>query len=186
MLLNLGWDLLLKWLMITVNYTSFRKQFKSLPGSEEERKIIDYQTTQLKIAPLIAFGYANLFVGKRLLEMIQRMEKEIRLNKFHTMKELHALGSAFKAYYMQETLDGFFIARELWGANGLSAFSNFPLLVELWSPNVTLEGDAMVMYLQTAKAIFKVLKKVQRGDKIFGTFAYLEEIKNFNIIFVCV
>lgn len=38
----------------------------------------------------------------------------------------------------------------------------------------------MVMYLQTAKAIFKVIKKVQRGDKIFGTFSYLEEINNFN------
>ena len=180
MLLNLGWDLLLKWLMITVNYTSFRKQFKSLPGSDEERRIIDYQATQLKIAPCLAFGYANLFVGKRLLGMIHKMEKEIKTDKFHTMKELHALGSALKAYFMQETLDWFFTARELWGANGLSAYSNFPLLVELWSPNVTLEGDAMVMYLQTAKAIFKVIKKVQRGDKIFGTFSYLEEINNFN------
>jgi hypothetical protein len=52
-------------------------------------------------------------------------------------------------------------------------------LIELWSPNVTLEGDAMVMYQQTGKSIFKLLKKVYRGDQIFGTFAYLQDIKNF-------
>lgn len=105
MLLNLGWDLLLKSLMITVSYTSFRKQFKSLPGLDEERRVIDYQATQLKIAPCLAFSYANLFLGKRMLTMIHKMEKEIKDDKFHTMKELHALGSGLKAYYMQETLD---------------------------------------------------------------------------------
>jgi hypothetical protein len=58
-------------------------------------------------------------------------------------------------------------------------YSNLPLLVELWSPNVTLEGDAMVMYQQTGKVIFKLLKKIARGQKIIGTFAYLHEIDDF-------
>lgn len=34
----------------------------------------------------------------------------------------------------------------------------------------------MVMYQQTGKAIFKLLRKVLKGDKIFGTFEYLTEI----------
>lgn len=112
-LLNLGWDLLLKSLIITVKYTSYRGQFRTVPNSFQERKIIDYQATRLKIAPYLAFGYANMFVGKRLFAMIRKMESEIKNNVFHTMKELHALGSAMKAHYMQETLEGFFTAREL-------------------------------------------------------------------------
>lgn len=112
-LLNLGWDLLLKCLIIAVKYTSSRGQFKTLSNSTEERKIIDYQATRLKLAPYLAFGYANMFVGKRLFSMIRQMEKEIQKDKFHTMKELHALGSALKAHYMQETLDGFFSVREV-------------------------------------------------------------------------
>jgi len=178
-LLNLGWDMLLKSLLLTIKYTSNRTQFKSLPGSSEERKIIDYQASRLRIVPCLAFGYANMFVGKRLFKMLKKMELEFKDEKFYTMKELHALGSAMKAHYMQEILDCFFSVRELTGANGLSMFSNFPQIIEFWSPNVTLEGDAMVMYQQTGKAIFKVLKKVHRGDKIFGTFAYLQEINNF-------
>jgi acyl-CoA oxidase len=113
MLLNLGWDLLLKSLIISVKYTSFRGQFQSIPNSLEERKIIDYQATRLKIAPYLAFGYANMFVGKKLFKMIRKMEVEIKENVFHTMKELHALGSALKAHYMQEVLDGFYAAREI-------------------------------------------------------------------------
>lgn len=112
-LLNLGWDLLLKSLITTVKYTTYRKQFRTLSNSEEERRIIDYQATRLRIAPYLAFGYANMFVGKRLFAMIRKMEIEIRENVFHTMKELHALGSAMKAHYMQETLEGLFTAREL-------------------------------------------------------------------------
>lgn len=38
----------------------------------------------------------------------------------------------------------------------------------------------MVMYQQTGKTIFKLLKKIENGEKIFGTFEYLEEIKNLN------
>lgn len=37
----------------------------------------------------------------------------------------------------------------------------------------------MVMYQQTGKAIFKLLKKVAKGQKILGTFAYLQEIGDF-------
>lgn len=56
-------------------------------------------------------------------------------------------------------------------------------MIEIWSPNVTLEGDAMVMYQQTGKALFKLLKKIKRGDEIFGTFAYLQDIykENFTL-----
>ena len=113
------------------------------------------------------------------MKMITKMEEEIKQDKFRTMKELHSLGSAFKAYYMQETLDSFFVLRELIGANGLLRTSNMPKLIEVWSPFVTLEGDAMVMYQQTAKALFKKLKKVSEGGKVHGSFEYLNEIYNF-------
>lgn len=176
-LLNLGWDLLIKTICVVDRYLNFRTQFKSIANSDQERKIIDYQSTRHIMVPKLAFGYANCFAGKRMFKMLKTMEQEFKEDKFYTMKELHALGSALKAYYMQETLDAFFEIRETCGGSGYSNFSNLPWLIELWSPNVTLEGDAMVMYQQTGKILFKTLQKIKDGSRAFGTFEYLTDLE---------
>ena len=45
-------------------------------------------------------------------------------------------------------------------------------------PNVTLEGDNMVMAQQTARGILKVMKKVSQGKKGKGLSAYLNNTQD--------
>ena len=108
------------------------------------------------------------------------MQEEIKNDKFSTMRDLHSIVSAFKGLQMQESLTGFFKIRECCGAHGFSNYSNIPNVIEIWSPNVTLEGDTVVMYLQTAKGFIKTFRLVQEyGKKIKGIYKFLNDYQEF-------
>ena len=49
--------------------------------------------------------------------------------------------------------------RELCGAHGYWNKAGFDLLMDVKSAHVTLEGDAVVMFQQTARSLFKNTKK---------------------------
>lgn len=46
---------------------------------------------------------------------------------------------------------------------------------EIWSPNVTLEGDGYVLYQQTTKDIMKRLTQMMKGKTPEGVFSYLND-----------
>jgi acyl-CoA oxidase len=126
----------------------------------------------------LAFGFACIFSAKRCSTLYEQLREEIKNDKFTTMKDLHSIVSAFKGLHMQESLNGFFKVRECCGAHGYSSYSNIPNIIEIWSPNVTLEGDTMVMYQQTAKGILKSFRLMKDHDKsIKGIYSYLNDFK---------
>ena len=51
--------------------------------------------------------------------------------------------------------------------------------MEIWSPNVTLEGDGYVLYQQTTKDIFKRLTQILKGKEVTGVFSYLNDFMDF-------
>lgn len=48
---------LLKACQTAVRYAVCRKQFSTIPGNSEERKLLDYQTHMFKLGPLVAQGF---------------------------------------------------------------------------------------------------------------------------------
>ena len=48
---------LAKALLIALRYSAVRRQFKNYSNSKQETKLIDYQTQQLKLVPLMASGF---------------------------------------------------------------------------------------------------------------------------------
>jgi alkylation response protein AidB-like acyl-CoA dehydrogenase len=48
---------------ICLRYAAVRRQFQTIENSKEERRIINYQTFQHKIVPILAKAYASCFVG---------------------------------------------------------------------------------------------------------------------------
>lgn len=179
-LVNFTWKLAISTCLIALRYSLFRTQFKTVSNSEQERRIFDYQATQHQIIPFLAYAYATTFSAKQCAQKYEIMREEIKNDKFTTMKDLHSIAAAFKALQMQESLDGFFKAREVCGAHGYSNYSNIPNIIELWSPNVTLEGDSMVMYQQTARGFIKSFRLVeQHGKQLKGIYSYLNEYKGF-------
>ena len=71
--------------------------------------------------------------------------------------------------------------RECCGANGFSKYSSFHTLIATCSPGVTLEGDSVVMNLQTARALLKNGRQVLIKNKPLNkTLSYIEELKTLD------
>lgn len=71
------------------------------------------------------------------------------------MNPMHTILSGLKALYCGEVYEGIKVIRECCGAAGFSSFSSIPTLIDTVSPYVTLEGDYVVMNLQTARSLIK-------------------------------
>ena len=180
-LMDFTWKINLSILLVGIRYTLFRKQFRSIDNSKEERKVFDYQATQYQMMPFLSFSFACIFASKRCSALYEQMREEIKNDNFTTMKDLHSIVSAFKGLHMPESLNGLFKVRECCGAHGYSNYSNIPNIIEIWSPNVTLEGDTMVMYQQTAKGFLKKFRIMKNSGKtIKGIYSYMNEYRDFS------
>lgn len=166
-----------KPLMIALRYAYIRRQFRTIPGSNEERRILDYQATQVRFTTALAFAWVSKFSGYKATSMYHRMIDEIKnKNKFKVMKDLHSFLCALKAYYMEECLIRVKDIRECMGGHGYLNVNEVTELIDMMAPNVTLEGDGCVMYQQTAKDIFKSVGRMVKGKKIKGSYEYLMEM----------
>ena len=177
-LLKFGYEASFYSIFISMKYLLFRTQFRTLPNSDEERKLFNYQTSQRKLLPIMATAFANLFAYKKCFTIYDQMLDQIKNNKFGLMKELHSLCCGFKAYFMEECLANLKITRELCGAHGFSDYSGFEYLFEVWTPKVTIEGDSYVMFQQTSREILKQYGKISKGNKAKRDFKYLNDIQN--------
>ena len=179
-LINYTWKLSISVCLVALRYAIQRKQFKSIPNSIKERSVFTYQATQYQLIPFLAYGFACILSSKQCVTKYNQMLEEIKDDNFSTMKDLHTIVAAFKGLQMQASLDGFFKCREVCGAHGYLNYSNLPNIIEVWSPNVTLEGDTMVMYQQTAKSFVKNFRLVEEYDqKLEGIYAFLNDYKNY-------
>jgi len=85
--------------------------------------------------------------------------------------------SSLKAYFMDDDISALYQLRECQGGHGYHSLANIPGWLEAWSPNVTLEGDGFVLYQQTARKLFKILKAVQKGKTVNKIlYPYMEQV----------
>ena len=165
-LLFLSWHVKFSCLSTTSRYALKRSQFKTIHGSDVERKIFDYQATQHLLVPATASSYAVLCIGKFCMEMFNQMNEEIKSDNFSTMNDLHVLISCLKAYFMDDDISTLYQLREIMGGHGYHSSANIPGWIEAWSANVTLEGDTFVLYQQTARKLIKILNGVLKGKTV--------------------
>jgi len=93
---------------------------------------------------------------------------------FSLMNPMHTILSGLKALYCGGSYEGIKVLRECCGAAGFSHYSSIPNILDLISSYVTLEGDYVVMNLQTARSLIKSGRKViQNGKPLNQLLAYL-------------
>ena len=132
-------------LTIALRYSCVRRQFKNTAGSKQETKIIDYQTQQMKLVPLLAAGLAFEFVHSHVKDKYNQLLKDIKSQKFDLLDEMHHLTSGMKSVFTQTTNDGLYTIRQSLGGAAYSAWSGIPAIIESFNPCVTFEGDNTVM-----------------------------------------
>jgi acyl-CoA oxidase len=112
LIIRMAYTQLSRGLTIAIRYGIVRTQFKDKAGSNEERAIIDYQTHQFKLIPLLCQCYAFVFVNKRMQKDFSKMKKQIKQGDLSKIGELHTISSGTKAFYTWMALDGLEVCRQ--------------------------------------------------------------------------
>jgi hypothetical protein len=91
------------------------------------------------------------------------------------MAPMHTVLAGLKALFCHLSYEGIKTMRECCGAAGFSKLSNFA--IDGASALVTLEGDYVVMSLQTARALLKSGKQVVvKGKKLTKNLSYINDL----------
>ena len=86
--------------LISTRYAACRRQFKTVKGSSEERKLLDYQTHMAVLGPHLAAQYIAMLTAHSLGEVIDKSDALIaEKGSFEMLEILHHLSSGFKAYW---------------------------------------------------------------------------------------
>jgi acyl-CoA oxidase len=165
-------DALKKALTIAIRYSAVRRQFKNGGPSGEENKILDYQTHQARLFPLLAITFA-LSATVHSLRRIQEESSAIMERSkpsdssmklaIDSLKELHGTVAGLKAYSTWIALEGIETCRQCCGGNGYSAYSAFPGMIQDFSVQCTWEGDNTVLMLQSGRYLISCYREWKAG-----------------------
>uniref|UniRef100_A0A3Q3KRE5 Acyl-coenzyme A oxidase n=1 Tax=Monopterus albus TaxID=43700 RepID=A0A3Q3KRE5_MONAL len=165
---------------IAIRYSAVRHQSDFRPGSPEPQ-ILDYQTQQYKLFPLLAMAYAFAFVGQYMNDTYNRITGDINQGDFTEMPELHALSAGLKAFTTWATNAAIEVCRMSCGGHGYSCSSALPDIYVGFTPSCTYEGENTVMMLQTARYLVKSYQQVKAGKQLSGIVSYLNEAEHWRV-----
>ncbi|XP_077308009.1 peroxisomal acyl-coenzyme A oxidase 2-like [Lithobates pipiens] len=165
-------DSLKKACTISVRYSAVRRQSELKPGAQEA-KILDYQTQQQKLLPLLATCYSIHFMVIQTTAFYNEAFKEIRMGNFNSLAELHAIASGFKGFATEICSNGVEVCRKACGGHGYSLFSGIPTLYTWIVASCTYEGETTILHLQAARFLIKCFGAAQSGKPLPRTTSYL-------------
>lgn len=158
---------------IAIRYSLIRQQFGPRKGPEVS--ILDYQSHQHKLMPMLASTYAFHFATKQLVEKYAEMKKS---HDEDLVTDVHSLSSGLKSYVTSYTAKSLSICRESCGGHGYAAINRFGSLRNDHDIFQTFEGDNTVLLQQVAADLLKQYKEKFQGGKLTVTWNYLRESMN--------
>ncbi|XP_061628328.1 peroxisomal acyl-coenzyme A oxidase 1 isoform X1 [Phyllopteryx taeniolatus] len=165
---------------IAIRYSVVRHQSEIRPGGPEPQ-ILDYQTQQYKLFPVLAMAYAFTFVGQYMNQMYHRITGDINQGDFSELPELHALSAGLKAFTTWAANSAIEVCRMSCGGHGYSRSSALPDIYVEFTPTCTYEGENTVMMLQTARYLMKSYRQARAGQRLHGIVSYLNESEHQRI-----
>ncbi|KAM9006194.1 peroxisomal acyl-coenzyme A oxidase 1 isoform X1 [Sarcophilus harrisii] len=165
---------------IAIRYSLVRHQSEIQPG-DPEPQILDFQTQQFKLFPLLATAFAFQFVGAYMKETYHRINVDISQGDLSELPELHALTAGLKAFTSWTANSGIEACRMACGGHGYSHCSGLPNIYVTFTPTCTFEGENTVMMLQTARFLIKSYDQVHSGKLVGGMVSYLNDLSSQRI-----
>lgn len=155
---------------IAVRYAAARQQFG--PPDAPEVAVLDYQSSQSKLIPLIASAYALHFAKDELVGRYCEMKrtKDPRL-----LEEVHSLSAGLKAYATSFTATSLNACREACGGHGYAAVNRLGALRSDHDIFQTFEGDNTVLMQQVAATLLKGYRAKFKGAPVSSAVAYLRQ-----------
>ncbi|EOA12483.1 hypothetical protein CARUB_v10025999mg [Capsella rubella] len=158
---------------IAIRYSLLRQQFG--PPKQPEVSILDYQSQQHKLMPMLASTYAYHFATVYLVEKYSEMKKT---HDEQLVADVHALSAGLKSYVTSYTAKSLSVCREACGGHGYAAVNRFGSLRNDHDIFQTFEGDNTVLLQQVAADLLKRYKEKFQGGTLTVTWSYLRESMN--------
>jgi acyl-CoA oxidase len=111
-------------LTVAIRYSIARQQFKNDQGVENS--VLEYQSQQDKLLPLLAKQYAVLFGGFYAKNLVEDNFERVKKKDFSVMQLTHALLSGCKANYTYFAQECFEWCRLSCGGHGFGHYSGLP------------------------------------------------------------
>lgn len=159
-------------LTIAVRWSAVRRQFG--PPGQPEIAILDYQSQQQRLMPLLAASFAFHFARKYLAERYTLLKKGNPSEAL--VAEVHAMSSGLKAHITAFTASAISVCREACGGHGYSALNRLGQLRNDHDIYQTFEGDNTVLMQQLAGELLKGYARKFQGSAFNATFAYLRQM----------
>ncbi|KAI8934320.1 hypothetical protein NX059_009057 [Plenodomus lindquistii] len=143
---------------VAVRYCSIRRQFKdrdSKSSSDEEMKVLDYPTVQIRILPLLATAFALHYTGEYMYSMYHKSRETIDKGDFGPLAELHSASSGLKSLCTTLAADGIETCRRAMGGHGFGGGSGLVGLNSDYLSKPTVEGDNWMITQQVASHLIK-------------------------------
>ncbi|KAL4084612.1 hypothetical protein QTP88_027543 [Uroleucon formosanum] len=167
---------LMKSATIAIRYSAIRRQSELKPG-EREPQILDYQTQQYKLFPVIATCLVYNCAAKWLWDKYSAVTSQLDLGDLDQLPELHAMACCLKAVGTADASVSVTSCRLACGGHGYMNSSNLPNIYSLSTATETYEGENTVLLLQTARFLVKSYESVQLGNFMSAseTLSYLKK-----------
>ncbi|TMW65984.1 hypothetical protein Poli38472_003749 [Pythium oligandrum] len=177
-LVTLSNGILKKALTIAVRYCATRRQGDQVSSASKhpETKLLDYQSHQYRLMPLLAKAYAYHFQTSYINSLISKFEQDGGDLEMDLLADIHGTMAGFKAFSTWDVLAAIEECRQSCGGNGYSAYNALPALLADFSVIVTFEGDNTVMAQQTGSYVLKAVDAMKNGQKLSGAVRYLVDV----------
>jgi acyl-CoA oxidase len=148
---------------IAVRYCSIRRQFKDRdsksPQNDQEMKVLDYPTVQIRILPLLATTFALHYTGEYMYELYRKSRQTIEKGDFGPLAELHSASSGLKSLCTTLAADGIETCRRAMGGHGFGGGSGLVGLNSDYLSKPTVEGDNWMITQQVAAYLIKKMSE---------------------------
>ena len=151
-------------LTIAIRYAARRRQFG--PEQEAETLLLDYQTHQKRLMPLLANAYALDFATKYLIE--RYANRTANNSGEDDIREIETLAAGIKAFSTWNTTSTLQESREACGGQGYMAENRLAALKADSEIYTTFEGDNTVLIQLVAKACLSDYKQQFNDARLFG------------------
>lgn len=149
-------------LTTAITYGNQRRQFHG--GSDtDETVLMDYQTHQRRLLPLLAEVYAGHFAHDRLLDLFHAVFSEEGMDTPESREDLETLAATLKPVSTWRALDTLQTAREACGGAGFIAENRLVQLRQDLDIYVTFEGDNTVLLQLVGKRLLTDYAKQFKG-----------------------
>ena len=105
-------------LLIALRYCAVRRQFSTMEKTKVERRVIDYQTVQSQLTPLLSEALVQMVVGRFIRMEFKELQEKVEQGNFDKLPVMHHLLAGMKSLFSESMVTTIDIARRACGGAG--------------------------------------------------------------------